>query len=113
MMEKEPGGLGKALEEVLFEEVVGEQVTQERHDGEGALTEDEVRFARTRARELVEGVRAGEDPPLAGLRDMQLLAQAMGLPVPRILFAEMITRCSAMPHRDEVMKYKNNPMGKV
>ena len=56
-MEEEPGGLGKALEEVLWEEVVG-QVTQERHDGEGALTEDEVRFARTRARELVEGVRS-------------------------------------------------------
>ena len=97
-MEEEPGGLGKALEEVLWEEVVG-QVTQERHDGEGALTEDEVRFARTRARELVAGVRAGEDPPLAGLRDMQLLAQAMGLPVPRILFAEMIARCSATTER--------------
>ena len=100
-MEEEPGGLGKALEEVLWEEVVG-QVPQERHQrpaGEGALTEDEVRVARTRARELGEGVRAGEDPPLAGLRDMQLLAQAMGLPGPRILFAEMIARCSATTER--------------
>ena len=100
-MEKDPaGGLGKAFEDVLWEEVVG-QATEDRSDG-GTLTEDDVQLARTRARSLVQGIREGEAPPLAGLRDMQLLARAMGLPVPRVLFAEMILRCSASAERKRV-----------
>lgn len=85
-----PEGAAAALEGVFWDEAT-EDAVRARGDGPTQASTETARAAQARAQALV---RQGA-PSLEGLRDMQLLAQAMGLPVPRILFAEMLEKSSA------------------
>ena len=80
-------GADDAFAEVLWDEAAEAAV-------EGASEEEaaEVEAARARAQALVGGLGGGlaGGEPATRPHEMALLAQAMGLPVPRTLFAEMV-----------------------
>jgi hypothetical protein len=66
------------------------------------FSEAELAAARARAQEIVAEARNnGKDPAelVQGLRDMQNLTISIGLPVPRILFREMVAAARANPGR--------------
>jgi hypothetical protein len=90
------------LEEGRLKDVADRVVEAQRAAGTEVDAETAA-AAEERARQMVEGIRAGsENPaenPLAGADDLFKLNLALGLPMPRILFESMVAHANATEKR--------------
>lgn len=92
-------GLEEALDDLAFDEAV--EIAADAQSDEGV----DVGAARERAREIVDQVRTdGDSGSLAGLQDMHNLSLAIGLPVPRILFSQIVNAANAPENRKKVWR---------
>jgi hypothetical protein len=101
---------------------------QRREAGEDAdtsvdLTEAELDAARARARQIIDETRAAQAEAkaagdedagaLAGMQDMHALSLSIGLPVPRILFDQIIEASTATPARKKTWRRQVQAMSDV
>lgn len=107
MAAREEPDAAQLFEDLTFDELA-EQAAQALHNQTGEVLSDAaLDEVRTRAREIVSGTSA-ETPrgalpgALEGMQDMHNLTLAIGLPVPRILFAQMVEAAAASAGRKKV-----------
>lgn len=93
-----------------------------RQNGGAGLTDADVEAARARAREIIDETRAAESKkapgggaagPLAGMHEMHALSLSIGLPVPRILFGQMVEASTATAAQKKAWHRQLKGMSKV
>lgn len=107
--------LAELMEELTFDEISAKALEDHQAAGGAGLSEAEQRAIQERAREMINQTRAGGTAggPLEGLQDMHNLSLSIGLPVPRVLFAEALKATAANEARKKAWRKKLQKMAKV
>jgi len=94
-----PDEFEELFEDETLEELTDKIAASQKEAGKD-LSEDDIKAAQARAKTIIQETREAQqlaketsgqaDTPLDGMEDMRALSLSIGLPVPRILFAQLV-----------------------